>query len=693
MPVLVLLLLLLVTPAAGAEAEVTVYRDTWGVPHVYGPSQDAAAYGLGWAQAEDRLVDLLTAYRMAAGRLAAVAGEKAVESDLAARTARHAAVARRRYGELNEQTRRLVESFVAGIRDYMEAHPDAVPSWGEPPEPQDVVALYRAFAYVWPLGQARGDLERAAEPAVAERGSNQWVVGASRSAEGGPIMLIDPHLSWEPPNRFYEAHVHGGGLDTFGFHVVGTPIMALGHTDVLAWGLTTGGPDCADVYEERLHPDEPQRYEYDGAWRPIEVEEVDIEVRTEQGQRIERRRIERTHHGAILRRDGSRAFAMRTAYDDEIGIVEQWLGMARSRNLGEFLEALAANQALPQNLLYADVGGNIYYLRAGRVPVRPPGFEWDRPLPGWTSRSEWRGIHPLPDLVQMLNPPGGIVQNCNVAPGAMVPGFVLDRARYPAHVYNVATDRTNSRGRRVLELLQARDSLDLDGALAIAMDTAVEGAERRKAALRAAVGASPGQLDALQPAVDLLLGWNGRTDADSRAAVLYRAWMREVRERDSGVDDGKLERGEALDEGEARALLESLRSAADEVTRLHGRIDVAWGEVHRIRRGDRSWPVGGCAEDGLGTLRSVRYGEPDERGVSYATGGQLAAMVIVLEKGAVRSYSVSPYGQSDDPRSPHYADQAEKLFGPGKLKPTWYAREELLRHVESSHRRPAAVRR
>jgi acyl-homoserine lactone acylase PvdQ len=657
---------ILVAGAVSHAAEVTVHRDTWGVPHVYGDSREAAAYGLGWAQAEDRLADLLLAYRMAEGRLASVAGADALESDLGARRARHAAVARRRYGDLSADTRSLVESFVAGVRDYMSEHPQAVPSWAEPPEPQQVVALYRAFAYVWPLGQARGDLERGRSPASEEqRGSNQWVIGASRTEEGASITLIDPHLSWESPNRLYEAHVHGGDLDSFGFHVIGTPILALGHTNVLAWGLTTGGPDCADVYEERVHPEDPLRYEYDGDWRRVEVEEVEIEVHTAAGPRIEKRRIERTHHGAILEREPGRAFAMRTAYDDEIGIVEQWLAMARARNLGEFVDALSANQALPQNLIYSDVRGNVYYLRAGRVPVRPDGFEWDRPLPGWTSRSEWTGIHPLRDLVQMLNPPGGIVQNCNVSPGTMVPGFPLPRELYPGYVYNVATDRTNARGRRALALLQAKPKLDLEDAMAIALDTLADGADERQRALRAAFDVHRSDFATLEPAVDLLLAWDGRIDAESRAAALYRTWMRA----------GPAEEG--------LALLETLRSAVEEMQRVHGRLDVPWGEIHRIRRGDRSWPVGGCASDGISTLRSVRYTAPDERGISYATGGILAAMVVVLREGAVRSYSLTPFGQSDDPASPHFADQAEKLFGPGKMKPTWYSKEELLRHVES----------
>jgi acyl-homoserine lactone acylase PvdQ len=670
--------------APALAGEVTIYRDRWGVPHVFGATREDAAFGHGWAQAEDRLEDLLRAHLLASGRAAAVLGEPALEADRLAHTARHDAIARERYGELGEETRRLIEAFVAGVAAYMREHPDRVPAWGAPPEAHGVVAVYRAFAWAWPWGQARGDLERRGSQVEDGRGSNAWVVGASRSAEAAPLLLIDPHLSWDPVSRLYEAHVHGGDLHFYGFSVPGTPVMALGHTDVLAWALTTGGPDCADVYEERIHPQDPLRYEFDGAWHAVEVEQIALPVRAADGStRIETLRVERTRHGPIVARSDGRAFAVRTAYDREVGLVEQWLDMARSRNLGEFLQAMRANQALPQNVLYADVHGNLYYLRAGRVPRRPLGFAWDRPVPGWTSATEWSGIHPLADLVQVLNPPGGMMQNCNVSPAAMFPGSPLTSDRYPAELYNDRGEPSNSRGRRVLELLGARRPLALDDALRVAVDTRVEGVERWQAALRHALDKRQAPPARLAEAAELILGWDGFVEPDRRAAPLYRLWMRECLARDSGVGRARIERGELPENGEAAALVAALERAAEALLAARGRLDVAWGDLHRVRRGDRSWPVGGLRADGISTLRSVRYGAPGADGVSDASGGQLCTTVVLLREGAVTSYSATPWGQSDDPASPHWADQAERLFSRGLLKPTWYGKDDLLQHVQS----------
>ena len=674
--------------AATAE-EVTIYRDTWGVPHVYGDSREAAAFGHGYAQAQDRLEDLLRAYLEAEGRSASVFGEDRVERDFVALVGRHAEIARTRYGELSAETRGIIEQFVAGVRTYMEQHPDEVPAWATPPEPHQVVALYRAFLWAWPWGQAKGDLKRAGSHIRDGRGSNQWIVGPSRTAEGGVIAFIDPHLPWEATTRFYEAHVHGGDVDFFGFSIIGTPLMAVGHTDVLSLACTTGGPDTADVYEVEIDPNDPLRYAYDGDRRPVRVEELEIAVRTPDGPRIEKRRIERTHHGPILKREGNYAYAVRTAYDDEIGIVEQWLEMIRARNLGEFLNAMRANQSLPQNIMYGDIYGHTYYVRAGRVPVRPEGFRWDRPVPGSTSTSEWSGIHDYADLVQIINPPAGFMQNCNVSPGTMMPQSPLTAERYPGYVYNASNDRSNSRGRRALQLLGRAEKLTLDDALRIAVDTWVEGADRWQSALSGAYETHRSAFDSLEPAVRLLENWNRRMDVDSRAAVLFRFWKRACRRKGSAVPVERIEAGEPLDDAARLALLETLDAVANEMLRTIGRIDPPWGELHRARRGDHSWGVGGTSGDGIKTLRTVKGSSPDETGISWVRGGQICTTIVLLKRDAVVSFSVTPYGQSDHRDSPHFADQGMKLFSKGKLKPTWYRKADLLRNLEA--RRVLAV--
>lgn len=674
------LLLMLALTASAQANQVTIYRDAWGVPHIYGDTEEAAAYGHGYAQAEDRLDDILSLYAIVQGKAARAFGPEYLQKDYESRLARHAELARTQYARLSPRVRKLIEYYVRGILDYLKKNPDKKPEWASTPNPYHVVALYRAFIYDWPWGQALSDLQA---PATDGRGSNQWVVSASRSAEGGPIALIDPHLSWTPANRFYESHLHGGDLNFYGFSIVGTPFMVLGHTSVFSISATTGGPDCADVYEIQINPDNPLQYRYDETWRDVDVQEIEIEVKTPDGIRKEMRRIERTHHGPIVKRLGERGFVIKTAYDEEIGFVEQVYDMLRSKNLGEFLQAMSANQTLPQNIMYADIYGNIYYLRAGRVPIRPDGYRWDRPVPGWTSRTEWRGIHPLGDLVQVLNPGPGYMQNCNISPGAMMPNSPLLPHHYPDYIYNDKPDRTNARGRRALQLLEINSQLTLSEALKIAVDTYVIDAARWQRALLAAFDTHGTPFFHLRDAVRLIANWNGHMAPDSPGASLFRFWMRACRDRNIGVPIPLIEEGRPLAGGAQRSLLLALERAVDEMGDLYGRTDIPWGDIHRARRGDTSWPVGGYSGDGISTLRAITSAAPDKTGISYVRGGQFCTTVVILNPNGIVSYSATPYGQSNHPDSPHHTDQGRLLFAQGRLKPTWYNQPDMLERAQS----------
>jgi len=510
------------------------------------------------------------------------------------------------------------------------------------------------------------------------------VISRSRSAEGAVLALIDPHLPWDTLSRFHELHFDGGAIHAFGFAIPGTPLPAIGHTDVLSLAATTGGPDTGDVYEERIDPADPLRYEYDGAWRAVQVETFEIDVKTADGMRRVARTVERTHHGPILRREPGRAWSVRTAYDEEIGVIEQWLRMLVARDIDEFLAALADNQSPPQNLLYGDVHGATLYVRAGRVPRRPPGFVWDRPVPGWISATEWLGVHPATDLVQLRDPRAGFLQNCNGSPGTVTPESPLTADRYLPYVYNTRTDRTNDRGRRLLDLLGGDPSITLDDARRFAADTLVVSAagwRRQLATVWAALATPPGDL---APAVRLIRDWDGRIELDRSGATLFRFWMRACRAEGSGVPDDLGSRTRPADEREGAALVRALDVAVADMRRRFGRIDVPWGEAHRAGRGTDSWPVAGCNADGIGTLRSVRAGEPDETGVSKMDGGSLCTTVVVLRRNAVESWSVTPFGQSDDPASPHYTDQGRLLFQGARLKPTWFRGRRLRGNVEST---------
>jgi len=659
---------------------VTIHRDEWGIPHVYADTEEGAAYGLGWAQAEDRLEQLLKNYRMAAGTMAEVFGPDWIEHDWEQRVVGHEEVCRRRYPDIPDETRAMIEAFQAGLLDYLQAHPEQVPDWAPAIEPWQVPALGRFIIFGWPMGAAHSKLERR-EAVELPFYSNEWAVRPERTQAGYAILCIDPHIPWHGKFRFYEFRAHAGSYHVSGFGPLGSPLLGLGHNRYLGWACTTGGPDTTDIYVEEVNPENPLQYRYDGEWRDMAVREVRIDVR---GREPEIRELHVSHHGPIVRREGHRAYAVATPYIDEVGFTTQFYHMCRARNLDELKTALAMNQLMEQNFMCADVDGNTFYVRAGRVPIRPEGYDFSKPVPGNTSKTEWRGLHPLSDLVQCLNPARGYMQNCNTGPDTLCIDCPVRPEEYPTHVYNEKPGRTNSRGRRATELLDDANQMTLEQAMAIAVDTHADGAAQWQAAVAAAAQAfaEHEEVQTLEPALNLLARWDGHMNADSPGATLYRALHELGKQQDPEVDGESIRQGHALLEAQQVALLRALQSAHKYLLERHGRLEVPWGEVHRMRRGEQSWPVSG-GESGRGsTLRAISADLED--GLFYGAGGQSWVQIVLLRKGAVESYSNTPFGQSDHPQSPHYTDQADRLFSRGRFKPTRFQPESLKGHTKST---------
>jgi len=672
-------------PVSGPQ-QATLYRDTYGVPHIYAESETAAAFVHGYAQAEDRLEQLLSNYRWAEGTLAEALGKDYLDSDYNARAARHAEVSRNNYQEIPASTRAQCEAFIDGVKTYMKEHPDKVPEWAPEIHPWHVVAMARAFIWGWPAGQAMDDLRRRRPvDKPRTRGSNQWVLAGSRTASGAPIALIDPHLSWDAAGHWTEVRIHAGDLHTAGMVIVGTPYPALGHNRNISWAATTGGPDCGDIYVEETDPENPLRYRYDGEWRTMTVDSVRLGYRENDTVKYETRAIERSHHGPIVKREGNKAYAMAIPYADEVLLVESLYRINKARSVDEARAALAMQQFLPQNMMIADVHGDLYYERTGRVPIRPQGYDFDYPVPGNTSKSEWQGLHPTSDLVHILNPPAGYMQNCNISPGTMIHTGAPREQEYPEYIYNDSQNRANPRGRRAVALLKEAENVDVQTAMQFAFDVTADAYDItlwQRALAAAFTKPDAGGDDALSPAVDLITGWDHSFAADNETAPLFVTWRRLVREKH--VDAAEIRKDPVqLSAATRTALLDALSEAVSHMQETYGGIRVAWGKTLRLRRGDKDLPLGGAGHGrlGLSTLRNVWARDEDENGVSVAAGGQSCPMLVVL-KNPIESYSILPWGISDDPESPHYDDQME-LFSQRRMKPVWFNRDELKSHIAS----------
>ncbi len=476
--------------ASQAAEKVQILRDEFGVPHIFARTVVGAAYGSGYAQAEDRLEEMLRNYRKAEGTMSEAFGESWFRHDYRQRVWRHRDVAQQHYGELSREARGMVEAFLAGVERYMREHPEQVPGWAPKLEPWRLVALGRFIIWGWPEGEAGSDLLRGGirpDP-MLYRGSNEWVLGPSRTAMRVPIAVVDPHLSWYGEFRFYEMRAYAGSYAVSGAAIVGLPFPSLGHNRYLSVAMTTGGPDTSDIFEEEVADG---KYRFKDEWRPLIERREKIGIKTGDTVSWKEVTIQSTHHGPIVAHKDGKAYAAAIPYAQEFRLFEQMWDMMNARDLKEMKKALGMLQLMSQNIMVGTVDGDIYYVRNGRVPIRPKGCDSSRPMPGATGACEWQGIHPFADLIQIENPSQGYMQNCNVSPEWLMKDSPLTPEKYKErfYLYNAPPGPAHQRAAMVLELLDKARRVTAEGAIEIAFSPEVYKAEVwqeriRKAAVR-----------------------------------------------------------------------------------------------------------------------------------------------------------------------------------------------------------------
>jgi len=666
LPIQRLVLLFLACSCGWCAEKIRILRDEFGVPHIFAATPVGAAFGSGYAQAEDRLEELLRNYRKAEGTMSEAFGESWFRHDYRQRLWRHRRVAEEHYKELSPETRAVIEAFQAGVKQFMAEHPAQVPAWAPKLEPWQVVALGRYIIWGWPEGEAGGDLVHAGiqpDP-IAYHGSNEWLIAPGRTAMHAPIALIDPHLTWYGEFRFYEMRIYGGELEYSGAAIVGVPFPTLGHSRYISIAMTTGGPDTSDAYEEEI---QNGKYLFQGKWQPIQswTEKIGVKV----GDKVDWKpvTIEFTHHGPIVAHKNGKAYTLAIPYADEFQLMEESWAMVTAHNLAEMKKALAMRQYMAQNIMVGTVDGDIYYVRNGRVPIRPAACDPSQPMPG-TGACEWQGIHPFEDLVRIENPPQGYMQNCNISPWVMMRDSPLVPEKFAAHPYLYNAERTpaHQRAATVLDELAAAKDVTIEKAMDIAFSTKVYEADLWQEHIRKAeVSSDFGRM---------ILDWNRRSDADSPGALAYYLFKMALGPRGKAVEPPA-----DLTNDDVRAAL----VRAEQQLQADFPPGASYGTLFRVGRegSGRNWPVSG------GTLPQVAMSTP--RAVSFekkhkimlGQGGQTATQIVILTK-PPQSWMVIPLGESDHPDSPHFDDQAEKLFSRAIAKPTYFLRRnELEKHV------------
>ncbi|WP_348697634.1 penicillin acylase family protein [Duganella fentianensis] len=692
-----------------AAQRVTILRDTWGIPHVYGKTDADAVFGLMYAQAEDDFKRIERNYINAMGRLAEVEGEGELYRDLRMKLFITPEQLKAEYRRSPAWLKQLMVAFADGLNYYLATHPEVKPALITHFEPwmalsfsegsiggdietvdlKQLEALYRDGARLpQPKEATLAALYRPLEREPG--GSNGFAIAPRLTRNGYPLLLINPHTSF-----YFRPEVQVSseqGLNAYGAVTWGQFFVYQGFNDRLGWMHTSGGGDAIDEYLETVRERNGKfYYRYGQQWRALKPVDIRLPYKSAQGMASKVVRVYYSHHGPIVRAVDGKWVAVRMMNQPRQALTQSYI-RTKARNYREFYRAMELRSNSSNNTVYADVDGNIAYFHGNFIPRRDPRFDWKHPVDGSNPATEWRGLHKVSETIQLFNPRTGWIQNTNNWPYTAAGAASPKASDYPAYM---SLQGENARGIHALRVLQDQRDFTLDSLIAAAYDTLLPAFEPLLPQLFAAYDALPeeaAQKAALAPQIAALRGWNLRYALDSVPTSLAIFWAQELSNSYSAAAR-KLEMP-LLDYFEQMLTpvqrLAALEQASAKLSADFGQWQTPWGEINRFQRlsddlvqqfddNQPSLPVP-FASANWGSLAA--YGMTSKSKTRRIYGERGNSFVAVVEFGPqIRARSVLAGGQSGNPASPHFNDQAG-MYARGEFKEIWISRKDVEAHLE-----------
>lgn len=691
-----------------AQAEnITIIRDDFGVPHIYGKTDADAVFGLLYAQCEDDFNRVEQNYIWATGRLAEVDGQKALYSDLRAKLFMTEEEAKTNYNESPEWLKELCDAFADGINYYLYTHPEVKPK------------LLTRFEPWMPMyfseGSIGGDIERIStkkiktfyesgmqlpemeelkirkEKVMAEpQGSNGIAISGKLTESGNAMLLINPHTSF-----FFRGEVHvvsEEGLNAYGAVTWGQFFVYQGFNEKTGWVHTSTYTDVMDEFKETLvEIDDNLLYKYGEELRP--VEETKISLKYKDGNSLKEKTFPayRTHHGPITHMVDGQWTASAMMWEP-VKALEQSYIRTKQKGYKGFREMMDIRTNSSNNTVYADSEGNIAYFHGNFVPKRDTQFDYSQPVDGSNPKTDWKGLHTVDENILLLNPENGWLQNCNSTPYTAAMEFSPKKENYP---YYMSLDRENFRGIHAIQLLKDRSGYTLDSLIKLAHDPYLPAFEKLIPGLVQAYDSQDSPME-FERAIEELRNWDYRTSKESVAMTLahyYGTLYYQLGERPEGLTSMQLVEYWGSDSSND----EKLNLFAQVLLKLKmdfGTWEIPWGEVHRYQRlnGDIRQPFDdskpsipiGFASGRWGALAAygARYSNNTKK--IYGTRGN--SFVAVVEFGEkIKAKSILAGGQSGDPESPHFNDQAQR-YADMRFKEVPFYEEDVLKRAIETYR-------
>ena len=692
-----------------AQAQsVTIIRDDWGIPHIYGETDADAVFGMIYAQAEDDFNRIEVNFLNSQGRLAEAEGEGEIWRDLRMKLFIDPADMQTQYDASPQWLKDLMDAWASGLNYYLYTHPEVQPrvlthfepwmalTFSEGSIGGDIerVNLGRLEAFYGQPSNAQAVLDREPssttlamvpsglnEPDMNEEptGSNGIAIAPTNTSAGNALLLINPHTSF-----FFREELHmvsEQGLDAYGAVTWGQFFVYQGFNENAGWMHTSSGVDNIDEFLETVvERDGTLYYRYGDEERPVTARQVTVPYKTDTGMAEREFTVYRTHHGPIVREvDG--AWVSVALMEEPMDALIQSYMRTKAQSYNEYIEVMRTHTNSSNNTVFADSEGNIAYLHSNFIPVRDTRFNYLQPVDGSDPATDWQGVHSIEETPNAVNPSVGWLQNTNNWPFSAAGPDSPRREEFPVYVQRSGE---NARGLHAMRVLEGKTDFTLESLIDAAFDSYLTGFEELIPALVRAYD----QADASNPLkaeladqVSILRDWDLRWSVESIPTSLAIFFGEETRRLD------------ATEREVPQQLLQALSAASARLEADFGNWRTPWGDINRFQRltGDIVQPFDDAGPSTPVGFPSARWGSLASFGARaypqtkkwYGTSGN--SFVAVVEFGdEVRARAVTAGGLDSDPSSQHFNDQAE-LYATGDLREVYYYRADVEGHIEREY--------
>ncbi len=684
---------------------VEIIRDDWGIAHVYGKSDADAVFGMIYAQAEDDFARVERNYLLSIGRLAEADGEREIYRDLRQKLFIDPADMKAKVRQSPQWLRTLMDAWAAGLNFYLYKHPEV--------KPRVITRFEPWMALTFSEGSIGGDIEtinlreleafygvgrsplavgRAALPLsgsangqqptanfVEPTGSNGVAIAPSNSASHHALFFINPHTSF-----FFRSElqmVSEEGLDAYGASTWGQFFIYQGFNDRLGWMHTSSGVDNIDEYLETVTEKGGKFfYKYGKEERPITTSTITVPYKSGDSMAKKVFTVYRTHHGPVVRQADGKWVSVRLMQDPMHALMQSY-GRTKARTYQAFRKVMELHTNSSNNTVYADADGHIAYFHSNFIPKRDPQFDWTKPVDGSDSRTEWGSVLSIDQTPNVLDPPVGWLYNSNNWPWSAAGPDSPKRADFPVYVDRGIEE--TPRGYHALRVLPGTKDFTPESLTAAMFDSYLPAFDALLPPLFAAYDALPAGdalRDKLSEQVELLRTWDHRWAVDSVATSLAVFWGEEIGRRGQRATP------------EQR--LQALAAASDKLAADFGSWKTPWGSINRFQRinddidppsfddSKPSIPVG-FTSSRWGSLAS--FGARAWPGTKKWYGTSVNSFVAVVEFGPrIRARAITAGGESGNPASPHFNDEAGR-YAAGNLREVYFYRQQLEGHTERKY--------